>query len=115
MCFVLSCTLPPVRSPHKPSSVPIYATATFVQPSATEFGSYDYTRSGNPTRTALEKQVAMLEGAHAAFAFGSGMAALAAVTRLLKAGDELIVGDDIYGGMHRLVSRVTSLHGVKLK
>lgn len=103
------------RDPHKPSSVPIYATATFVQPSATEFGGYDYTRSGNPTRTALEKQVAMLEGAHAAFAFGSGMAALAAVTRLLKAGDELIVGADIYGGMHRLVSRVTSLHGVKIK
>jgi cystathionine beta-lyase len=104
------------RDPHKPSAVPIYATATFVQPSATEFGAYDYTRSGNPTRTALEKQVAMLEGAHAAFAFGSGMAALAAVTRLLKAGDELIVGDDIYGGMHRLVSRVTgALHGVKVK
>lgn len=88
---------------------------TFVQPSSTEFGAYDYTRSGNPTRTALEKQVAMLEGAHAAFAFGSGMAALVAVTRLLKAGDELIVGDDIYGGMHRLVSRVTgALHGVKI-
>ena len=102
--------------PHKPASVPIYQTATFVQPSATEFGSYDYTRSGNPTRTALEKQVAMLEGAHAAFAFGSGMAALAAVTRLLKAGDELLVGDDIYGGMHRLVSRVTSaLHGVTVR
>ena len=102
--------------PHKPSSVPIYQTATFVQPSATEFGAYDYTRSGNPTRTALEKQVAMLEGAHAAFAFGSGMAALVAVTRLLKAGDELLVGDDIYGGMHRLVSRVTSaLHGVTVR
>jgi cystathionine beta-lyase len=102
--------------PHKPASVPIYQTATFVQPSATEFGSYDYTRSGNPTRTALEKQVAMLEGAHAAFAFSSGMAALCAVTRLLQAGDELLVGDDIYGGMHRLVSRVTSaLHGVRVR
>ncbi len=104
------------RDPHKPSSVPIYQTATFVQPSSTEFGAYDYTRSGNPTRTALEKQVAMLEGAHAAFAFTSGMAALAAVTRLLKAGDELLVGDDIYGGMHRLVSRVTgALHGIKVR
>jgi cystathionine beta-lyase len=102
--------------PHKPASVPIYQTATFVQPSATEFGAYDYTRSGNPTRTALEKQVAMLEGAHAAFAFTSGMAALSAVTRLLQAGDELLVGDDIYGGMHRLVSRVTSaLHGVRVR
>ena len=103
------------QDPHKPSSVPIYQTATFVQPSSTEFGAYDYTRSGNPTRTALEKQVAMLEGAHAAFAFGSGMAALAAVTRLLKVGDELRVGEDIYGGMHRLVSRVTgALHGVRV-
>jgi cystathionine beta-lyase len=102
--------------PYKPASVPIYQTATFVQPSASEFGSYDYTRSGNPTRTALEKHVAMLEGAHAAFAFGSGMAALAAVTRLLRAGDELLVGEDIYGGMHRLVSKVTSaLHGVVVK
>jgi cystathionine beta-lyase len=102
--------------PHKPASVPIYQTATFVQPSATEFGAYDYTRSGNPTRTALERQVAMLEGAHAAFAFTSGMAALSAVTRLLQTGDELLVGDDIYGGMHRLVSRVTSaLHGVRVR
>jgi len=104
------------HDPHKPASVPIYQTATFAQPSASEFGAYDYTRSGNPTRTALEKQVAMLEGAHAVFSFGSGMAALAAVTRLLKAGDELIVGEDIYGGMHRLVSRVTSsLHGINVK
>ena len=104
------------HDPHKPASVPIYQTATFVQPSASEFGSYDYTRSGNPTRTALEKHVAMLEGAHTAFAFGSGMAALAAVTRLLRAGDELLVGEDIYGGMHRLVSRVTSaLHGIVVR
>ena len=48
---------------HHPSSMPIYQTSTFVQPSSTEYGSYDYTRSGNPTRTALEKQVALLEGA----------------------------------------------------
>ena len=103
------------RDPHKPSSVPIYQTATFVQPSSTEFGAYDYTRSGNPTRTAYERQVAMLEGAHAAFAFSTGMAALAAVTRLLRAGDHLLVGDDIYGGMHRLLTRVTgALHGVRV-
>ena len=99
-----------------PSSVPIYQTATFVQPSAREFGPYDYTRSGNPTRTALEAQVAQLEGAHAAFAFASGMAALAAVTRLLAPGDELLVGADVYGGTHRLVSRVTAaLHGVRVR
>jgi len=101
--------------PHKPASVPIYQTATFVQPSSTEFGSFDYTRSGNPTRIALEKHAAMLENAHAAFAFNSGMAALNAVTRLLVQGDEILVGADIYGGMHRLVSRVTSLQGVSIK
>ena len=104
------------QDPHKPASTPIYQTATFVQPSASEFGAYDYTRSGNPTRTALEKQVALLEGAHAAFAFTSGMAALVAVTRLLAAGDELLVGDDIYGGMFRLVTRVSSaLHGIRVR
>ena len=104
------------KDPHKPASTPIYQTATFVQPSASEFGAYDYSRSGNPTRTALEKQVALLEGAHAAFAFTSGMAALVAVTRLLSSGDELLVGDDIYGGMFRLVTRVSSaLHGIIIR
>ena len=103
------------KDPHKPSSTPIYMTATFVQPSVTEFGAYDYTRSGNPTRTALEKHVAALEEAHAAFAFSTGMAALVAVTRLLKSGDELLIGDDVYGGMVRLVSRVLQpLHGIKV-
>jgi len=69
--------------PNKPSSTPIYQTSTFVQPSASEFGPYDYTRSGNPTRTALEKHLAMLARAHAAFAFTSGMTALMAMTRLM--------------------------------
>src|SRR4051794_15053360 len=58
----------------------------------------------------------MLEGAHAAFAFTSGMAALVAVTRLLKSGDELICGSDIYGGMYRLLTKVSSaLHGIKIR
>jgi cystathionine beta-lyase len=102
------------EDPYRPASVPIYQTATFEQPSSVEFGSYDYTRSGNPTRTALEKQVAMLENAHAAFAFTTGMAALSCVTRLLRAGDTLLVTSDVYGGMHRLVSKVTSLHGIRV-
>jgi len=102
-------------NPYRPASVPIYQTATFEQPSSVEFGSYDYSRSGNPTRTALEKQVAMLEHAHAAFAFTTGMAALSSITRLLRAGDTLLIGSDIYGGMHRLVNRVTSLHGVNVR
>jgi len=93
------------EDPYHPSNTPIYQTATFVQPSASEFGAYDYTRSGNPTRTALEKHVAMLEQAAAAFAFASGMAALHTVMRLLRCGDEILVNEDIYGGMHRLVTQ----------
>jgi len=98
--------------PYHPSNTPIYQTATFVQPSCSEFGAYDYTRSGNPTRTALEKHVAMLEKAAAAFAFASGMAALHTVMRLLKSGDEIIVNEDIYGGMHRLLTQDCVHNGI---
>lgn len=102
------------EDPYHPSNTPIYQTSTFVQPSSSEFGAYDYTRSGNPTRTALEKHVAMLEQAAAAFAFASGMAALHTVMRLLKAGDELIVNEDIYGGMHRLITQDCIHSGIKV-
>eukprot|EP00931_Biecheleriopsis_adriatica_P100380 TRINITY_DN75704_c0_g1_i1.p1 TRINITY_DN75704_c0_g1~~TRINITY_DN75704_c0_g1_i1.p1 ORF type:complete len:634 (+),score=104.88 TRINITY_DN75704_c0_g1_i1:90-1904(+) len=102
------------EDPYHPSNTPIYQTATFVQPSANEFGPYDYSRSGNPTRTALEKHVAMLEQAAAAFAFASGMAALHTVTRLLKCGDEVIANEDIYGGMHRLLTQDCSHNGVEV-
>ncbi|EFN58551.1 hypothetical protein CHLNCDRAFT_48545 [Chlorella variabilis] len=91
---------------------PIYQTATFQQPGAVEMGEYDYSRSGNPTRTVLERQMALLEGAERAFAFSSGMAALAAVTRLLSAGDHVVAGDDLYGGTSRLLSRVVPSAGV---
>ena len=64
------------NDPYHPSSMPIYQTATFVQPSISEFGPYDYTRSGNPTRTALEVLIAKLEAAHSAFAFSTGMLSL---------------------------------------
>eukprot|EP00418_Pyrodinium_bahamense_P006554 CAMPEP_0179023790 /NCGR_PEP_ID=MMETSP0796-20121207/7113_1 /TAXON_ID=73915 /ORGANISM="Pyrodinium bahamense, Strain pbaha01" /LENGTH=664 /DNA_ID=CAMNT_0020719715 /DNA_START=13 /DNA_END=2003 /DNA_ORIENTATION=- len=100
--------------PYHPSNTPIYQTATFVQPSASEFGAYDYTRSGNPTRTALEKHVAMLEQAAAAFAFASGMAALHTVMRLLRSGDEILCNEDIYGGMHRLLTQDCVHNGVKV-
>jgi len=87
-------------------------TATFNQPSACEFGPYDYSRSGNPTRTALEKHAAMLEQAAASFAFATGMAALTAVTRLLSAGDHVICNADIYGGMHRLLTQDCAHSGI---
>ena len=103
------------NDPHHPSSTPIYQTSTFVQPSSAKFGSYDYTRSGNPTRTALEKHVALLEGAYAAFAFTSGMAALNTLTNtFLQAGDHLLLGSDIYGGMHRLATKITRKLGASV-
>ncbi len=87
---------------------PIYQTATFEQPTASEFGEYDYTRSGNPTRTLVEQQLANLEDAGYACAFASGMAALTALTRIVKAGEEIIAGDDLYGGTIRLLDRIAS-------
>uniref|UniRef100_A0A0G4F2L0 Cystathionine beta-lyase n=1 Tax=Chromera velia CCMP2878 TaxID=1169474 RepID=A0A0G4F2L0_9ALVE len=101
--------------PYRPASMPIYQTATFAMHSIEKFGPYDYTRSGNPTRTALEQLVASLEGAHAAFAFNSGMAAITAVTRLLKTGDEILCGDDIYGGAFRLFSKISARQGISVK
>lgn len=87
---------------------PIYQTATFEQPTATEFGEYDYSRSGNPTRTLLEQQLADLEdGAHAC-AFASGMAALTSLTRIVRPGEEIVAGDDLYGGTIRLLDRIAS-------
>lgn len=87
---------------------PIYQTATFEQPTATEFGEYDYTRSGNPTRALLEEQLADLEDAAHACAFASGMAALTSLTRIVRPGEEIIAGDDLYGGTVRLLDRITS-------
>ena len=94
---------------------PIYQTATFEQPTAGEFGEYDYTRSGNPTRTLLEQQLADLEDAAHACAFASGMAALTALTRIVKPGEEIIAGDDLYGGTVRLLDRIDSHHNVSVR
>ncbi|CAI5475449.1 unnamed protein product [Closterium sp. Yama58-4] len=98
------------------------------QVSATENNAYDYTRSGNPTRDALEKLLAEVEGAHRAFAFSTGMAALAAATRLVTTGEislrlancvtawsAIVAGDDIYGGTDRLLSRVVPRAGVAVR
>lgn len=94
---------------------PIYQTATFEQPTATEFGEYDYTRSGNPTRTLLEEQLADLEAASHACAFASGIAALTALTRIVKAGEEIIAGDDLYGGTVRLLDRISSHQNISVR
>jgi cystathionine beta-lyase len=107
--------LPPGNDPYGASAPPIYQTATFRQPGATEFGEYDYSRTANPTRALAERQIAALEGGAFACAFGSGMAALVAVTRLVKAGEEILAGDDLYGGTVRLLSRVAPELGVQVR
>ncbi|KAK1309980.1 hypothetical protein QJS10_CPA08g01120 [Acorus calamus] len=101
--------------PYDAMSTPLYQTATFKQPSATQMGLYDYTRSGNPTRDVLERLLAKLDKADHAFCFTSGMAALAAVTHLLEAGQEIVAGDDMYGGSDRLLSKVIPKKGISVK
>ncbi|KXZ54908.1 hypothetical protein GPECTOR_4g980 [Gonium pectorale] len=103
-----------VVDPYGGSMPPLWQTATFAQPSATTFGEYDYTRSGNPTRTMLEEQFAALEGGDRAFAFTSGMAALAAVAKLVATGEHIVAGEDIYGGTSRLLSQVVPSAGVSV-
>ena len=100
--------------PYGAISPPIYQTATFRQPNADEFGEYDYTRSGNPTRALLERQLAALEDAEHACAFASGMAAITALTRLVSAGDEIIAGNDLYGGTVRLLEQVLPRQGISV-
>lgn len=110
------CVHPPRgNDPYGAVSPPIYQTATFRQPTATEFGEYDYSRSGNPTRTILEEQLARLEGGNHAFAFASGMAAITTLTRLLQAGDEILAGDDLYGGTYRLLGKILPRHGITVR
>ncbi|GJC93903.1 cystathionine betalyase [Colletotrichum higginsianum] len=94
------------------SSIPIYQSATFKQTSATGGNEYDYTRSGNPTRTHLERHLAKIMNATRALAVGSGMGALDVITRLLRPGDEVITGDDLYGGTNRLLAYLSSNQGI---
>jgi len=93
-------------------NVPIYQTSTYAQEAVGKHKGYDYARTANPTRTALESALAALEGGFGAVAFASGMAAEANVFGLLKPGDHVVVGDDVYGGTYRLVSKVLAGWGV---
>src|SRR5579863_823842 len=93
--------------------VPIYQTSTYTQDRVGEHRGFDYSRTINPTRVALEKQLASLEGAEFGCAFASGMAATAAVLNLLSAGDHAIVTDDLYGGTYRLFSKVLTRYGIE--
>ena len=87
-------------------SVPIYQTSTYAQESVGKHKGYDYARTGNPTRTALETAMAALEEGFGGLCFASGMAAESTFFYLLSPGDHVIVADDVYGGTYRLVNRV---------
>lgn len=92
---------------------PIYQTSTYVQEGLGRHKGYEYARTQNPTREALERCVASLEGGTHGFAFGSGLAALDAVLKLLSAGDHVVCGDNIYGGSHRLMEQVYGRLGLR--
>lgn len=94
-------------------SVPIYQTSTFVFEGVGKTRGYDYSRTANPTRKVLEDTIAQLEGGRAGFAFATGMAAETTVIHLLKAGDHVICGDDIYGGTYRLFQNVMRGFGLE--
>lgn len=95
-------------------STPIYQTATFVQDAPGEHKGFDYARSNNPTRQVLETLIAQLEHGARGLAFASGLAAIDCVLKLLKAGDEIVAVDDIYGGSFRLFTHVYEKFGVKV-
>src|SRR3954447_17384490 len=86
--------------------VPIYATSTYTQSGPCEHKGYEYSRSGNPTRTALETCLAALEAGERGLAFASGLAATTAVLSLLRPGEEVVAAADLYGGTYRLLERV---------
>jgi cystathionine gamma-lyase len=93
---------------------PIHVASTFVQEEAGKWGEFDYSRSGNPTRKALERTIASLEGGCGALAFSSGMAATHCVIASLSAGDDVIAGRDLYGGSYRLLHRITNRACIKV-
>ena len=93
-------------------TVPIYQTSTYVQEGLGKHKGFEYARTQNPTRIALEKNVAVLEKGTDGFAFGSGMAAITTITQLLKAGDHVVASNNMYGGTYRLFERVVRPFGL---
>ena len=101
------------RDPQTGAIVPpIHVASTYIQPGAGEWGPFDYSRSGNPTRTKLEQTLVSLEQGVGALAFASGMAATHCATMLLESGDHLVAGSDIYGGTYRLLHKIANRAGV---
>lgn len=95
-------------------AVPIYQTSTFLQDAPGQNKGFDYARTGNPTRAILESTVAQLEKGKVGVAFGSGLAAIDAVIKLLSSGDEILAVDDIYGGAFRLFTHVFQKFGIRV-
>ncbi|QFT89951.1 Cystathionine gamma-lyase [Bacillus sp. THAF10] len=93
-------------------STPIYQVSTYKQESVGNFKGYEYSRTGNPTRHALEELIKDLENGKAGFAFGSGMAAITAVMMLFNSGDHVVFTDDVYGGTYRVMTKVLNRMGI---
>ncbi|MEN8125209.1 MAG: cystathionine gamma-synthase [Bacteroidota bacterium] len=104
---------------HDPSTgavmTPIYQTSTYAQNSPGKHKGYEYSRTANPTRTALEKSFASIENGKYGFAFGSGLAAVDAVIKLLNPGDEVMSTSDLYGGSHRLFTKIFEKYGIDFR
>ncbi|MGD0230989.1 MAG: PLP-dependent aspartate aminotransferase family protein [Syntrophorhabdales bacterium] len=102
------------KDPHTgASSIPIYQGSTFAQDDPLVFGQYEYARGSNPTRDALEHTIAVLEGGSHGFAFSSGMAAISSVLLLFRTGDHIVVGEDVYGGTYRVLTRLFDRWGLR--
>jgi O-succinylhomoserine (thiol)-lyase len=107
-----------VHAGHEPDdatgsvNTPIYATSTYAYRRFGEHRGWEYSRTGNPTRSALERAVAELEGGTEGIAFASGLAAVDAITDLLQPGDHIVAADNLYGGTYRLFSTITERHGI---
>lgn len=94
---------------------PIYQTSTYSQKSPGDHKGFEYSRSGNPTRNTLERAIASIENGNYGMAFGSGLAAIDAVLKLLKAGDEVISTNDLYGGTYRLFTSIYEKFGIQFR
>ena len=94
-------------------NVPIYQTSTYKQSKFGENTGYEYSRTGNPTREALEKLIADIEGGTRGFAFASGLAAISAVLSLFKSGDKILITNNLYGGTFRILNQVFSNFNIK--
>src|ERR687885_2758556 len=94
-------------------TVPIYQTSTYAQEGLGKNKGFEYARTQNPTRSAVERNIAALEGARFGYAFASGMAAIDATLRLIKGGEHVIVSDNTYGGTFRLFTRILKNYNVE--